>query len=189
MAAVPPKLSNAFGDFCDSVTLTPAFGQGTESWESESPMTMTDLPTRTLSTATTCSPGRLRRRPAPRFYRFPAPRWRAVEPAAMPPSQRRGAAQRVHHTNRGDETADGLVDEAFPTMSVTVRAEDDLDISRGDTICRRTTCRSASNEIGQVRMRTTPPLFPRRLPAQPAHRRFPLIDGASKRTVGAGMAN
>ncbi len=34
------------------------------------------------------------------------------------------------------ETADGPVDEAFPPMSVTVRLEDDLDVSRGDMICR-----------------------------------------------------
>ncbi|MCZ7425838.1 GTP-binding protein [Micromonospora sp. WMMA1949] len=34
------------------------------------------------------------------------------------------------------ETADGPVDEAFPPMSVTVRLTDELDISRGDMICR-----------------------------------------------------
>ncbi|MGV8908964.1 MAG: sulfate adenylyltransferase subunit 1 [Propionicimonas sp.] len=34
------------------------------------------------------------------------------------------------------ETADGEVDEAFPPMSVTVRLEDDIDVSRGDMICR-----------------------------------------------------
>ncbi|MFV2012920.1 MULTISPECIES: sulfate adenylyltransferase subunit 1 [unclassified Micromonospora] len=34
------------------------------------------------------------------------------------------------------ETADGPVDEAFPPMSVTVRLTDELDISRGDLICR-----------------------------------------------------
>jgi len=34
------------------------------------------------------------------------------------------------------ETADGPVDEAFPPMSVTMRLADDLDISRGDMICR-----------------------------------------------------
>jgi bifunctional enzyme CysN/CysC len=34
------------------------------------------------------------------------------------------------------ETADGPVDEAFPPMSVTVRLEDEIDISRGDMICR-----------------------------------------------------
>ena len=32
------------------------------------------------------------------------------------------------------ETFDGPVDAAFPTMSVTVRLEDDLDISRGDML-------------------------------------------------------
>ena len=34
------------------------------------------------------------------------------------------------------DTADGPVDEAFAPMSVTVRLEDDLDVSRGDMICR-----------------------------------------------------
>lgn len=36
----------------------------------------------------------------------------------------------------GIETADGPVDEAFAPMSVTVRLADDLDVSRGDMICR-----------------------------------------------------
>ena len=34
------------------------------------------------------------------------------------------------------ETADGEVDEAFPPMSVTIRLEDEIDVSRGDMICR-----------------------------------------------------
>ncbi|MGH3678909.1 MAG: sulfate adenylyltransferase subunit 1 [Natronosporangium sp.] len=34
------------------------------------------------------------------------------------------------------ETADGPVEEAFPPMSVTVRLADELDVSRGDLICR-----------------------------------------------------
>jgi bifunctional enzyme CysN/CysC len=34
------------------------------------------------------------------------------------------------------ETADGPVDEAYPPMSVIVRLTDDLDVSRGDMICR-----------------------------------------------------
>jgi bifunctional enzyme CysN/CysC len=34
------------------------------------------------------------------------------------------------------DTFDGPVDEAFPPMSVTVRLADDIDISRGDMICR-----------------------------------------------------
>jgi sulfate adenylyltransferase large subunit len=34
------------------------------------------------------------------------------------------------------DTLDGPIDEAFPPMSVTIRLEDDLDISRGDMICR-----------------------------------------------------
>ncbi|UQU65555.1 sulfate adenylyltransferase subunit CysN [Couchioplanes caeruleus] len=34
------------------------------------------------------------------------------------------------------DTADGPVDEAFPPMSVTVRLTDEIDISRGDMMCR-----------------------------------------------------
>ena len=34
------------------------------------------------------------------------------------------------------ETADGPLAEAFPPMSVTVRLEDELDVSRGDMLCR-----------------------------------------------------
>jgi len=34
------------------------------------------------------------------------------------------------------DTADGPVDEAYPPMSVTVRLADELDVSRGDLICR-----------------------------------------------------
>jgi len=34
------------------------------------------------------------------------------------------------------DTADGPVDAAFPPMSVTIRLEDELDVSRGDMICR-----------------------------------------------------
>jgi len=34
------------------------------------------------------------------------------------------------------ETADGPLQEAFPPLSVTVRLEDELDVSRGDMLCR-----------------------------------------------------
>jgi sulfate adenylyltransferase subunit 1 (EFTu-like GTPase family) len=33
------------------------------------------------------------------------------------------------------DTYDGEIDAAFPTMSVTLRLEDDVDVSRGDMIC------------------------------------------------------
>ncbi|MGB6002992.1 MAG: GTP-binding protein [Ornithinimicrobium sp.] len=39
-------------------------------------------------------------------------------------------------TIAGIDVFDEEVDEAFPPMSVTVRLEDDLDVSRGDMICR-----------------------------------------------------
>jgi bifunctional enzyme CysN/CysC len=34
------------------------------------------------------------------------------------------------------DTFDGPVEEAFPPMSVTIRLEDDIDVSRGDMLCR-----------------------------------------------------
>ena len=39
-------------------------------------------------------------------------------------------------TIAGIDTADGPVEEAFPPMAVTVRLTDNIDISRGDMICR-----------------------------------------------------
>ena len=36
----------------------------------------------------------------------------------------------------GIDTADGPIDAAFPPMAVTVRLADDIDVSRGDMICR-----------------------------------------------------
>jgi bifunctional enzyme CysN/CysC len=36
----------------------------------------------------------------------------------------------------GIDTADGPVEEAYPPMSVTVRLEDEIDVGRGDLICR-----------------------------------------------------
>jgi bifunctional enzyme CysN/CysC len=45
------------------------------------------------------------------------------------------------------ETADGPVAEAFAPMSVTVRLEDNLDVSRGDMICRPHNAPAASQEV------------------------------------------
>ncbi|MGK5442330.1 sulfate adenylyltransferase subunit CysN [Micromonospora sp. URMC 105] len=45
------------------------------------------------------------------------------------------------------ETADGPVAEAFPPMSVTVRLEDEIDISRGDMICRPNNAPAVSQDI------------------------------------------
>jgi bifunctional enzyme CysN/CysC len=39
-------------------------------------------------------------------------------------------------TIRSIDTADGPVDEAFPPMSVTLTLDDDVDVSRGDMLCR-----------------------------------------------------
>ncbi|WP_033343715.1 sulfate adenylyltransferase subunit CysN [Catenuloplanes japonicus] len=45
------------------------------------------------------------------------------------------------------DTADGPVAQAFPPMSVTVRLEDEIDISRGDMICRPHNQPSAAQDI------------------------------------------
>ncbi|HSC92839.1 MAG TPA: GTP-binding protein [Gaiellaceae bacterium] len=53
--------------------------------------------------------------------------WRAGDEVVVLPSGRRS---RVAHV----ETADGELEEAVPPMSVVVRLEDDLDVSRGDLL-------------------------------------------------------
>jgi bifunctional enzyme CysN/CysC len=45
------------------------------------------------------------------------------------------------------ETFDGPVDEATPPMSVTMRLEDEVDISRGDLICRPRNAPTAAREL------------------------------------------
>ncbi len=45
------------------------------------------------------------------------------------------------------DTPDGAVDQAFPPMAVTMLLEDELDISRGDMICRPTNQPSANNRF------------------------------------------
>lgn len=50
-------------------------------------------------------------------------------------------------TVAGIETADGPVEEAFSPMSVTVRLADDLDVSRGDMICRLNNAPTPTQDI------------------------------------------
>jgi bifunctional enzyme CysN/CysC len=45
------------------------------------------------------------------------------------------------------DTPDGAVDQAFPPMAVTMLLEDELDVSRGDMICRPSNQPSASNRF------------------------------------------
>ena len=45
------------------------------------------------------------------------------------------------------DTADGPIDEAFPPMSVSLRLEDDIDVSRGDMICRPHNQPTVSHDI------------------------------------------
>jgi bifunctional enzyme CysN/CysC len=47
----------------------------------------------------------------------------------------------------GIETADGPVEQAFPPMAVTVRLTDEIDISRGDLICRPNNTPSVTQDI------------------------------------------
>ncbi|MFD0595697.1 sulfate adenylyltransferase subunit CysN [Catellatospora coxensis] len=47
----------------------------------------------------------------------------------------------------GIDTADGPVAEAFPPMSVTVRLDDEIDISRGDMICRPNNAPTPAQDI------------------------------------------
>ncbi|MBA2768874.1 MAG: sulfate adenylyltransferase, partial [Sporichthyaceae bacterium] len=57
---------------------------------------------------------------------------------------------------------DRELDEAYPPMSVTVRLEDDLDVSRGDMICRPQNAPSPSQDIdAMVCWMTNEPLRPR----------------------------
>jgi bifunctional enzyme CysN/CysC len=50
-------------------------------------------------------------------------------------------------TIRSIETADGPVDEAFSSMSVTVRLTDEIDVSRGDMICRVNNAPAVTQDI------------------------------------------
>ena len=145
----------------------------------------------------------------------------------------------------GIDAFEGPVEEAFPPMSVTVRLEDDIDVSRGDMICRphnmphvsqdvdamvswmsetklvpgqmlaikhttrmtraqvrdvqyrldvNTLHRDASvtelglNDIGRIQLRTMVPLFIDAYKRNRTTGGFILIDEATNRTVGAGMA-
>ncbi len=45
------------------------------------------------------------------------------------------------------DTFDGPLDEAFPPMSVTIRLADDLDVSRGDMICRTRNAPTATQDL------------------------------------------
>ena len=59
------------------------------------------------------------------------------------------------------DTADGPLEEATPPMSVTIRLTDDLDVSRGDMICRL-----HNRPAGRPRRRRDALLVQRRRPAQ-----------------------
>jgi sulfate adenylyltransferase subunit 1 len=63
---------------------------------------------------------------------------------------------------QGIDMFDKEIDEAFPPMSVTVRLEDDVDVSRGDMICRPQNAPKPSQDIdAMICWMTTEPLRPR----------------------------
>jgi bifunctional enzyme CysN/CysC/sulfate adenylyltransferase subunit 1 len=65
-------------------------------------------------------------------------------------------------TIAGIDMFDSEIDEAFPPMSVTVRLADDLDVSRGDMICRPQNAPAPSQDIdAMVCWMTNAPLRPR----------------------------
>ena len=62
----------------------------------------------------------------------------------------------------GIDLFDQEIDEAFPPMSVTVRLEDDVDVSRGDMICRPQNAPKPSQDIdAMICWMTNEPLRPR----------------------------
>jgi sulfate adenylyltransferase large subunit len=62
----------------------------------------------------------------------------------------------------GIDLFDTEIDEAFPPMSVTVRLEDDVDVSRGDMICRPANAPKPSQDIDAMVCWMSPnPLQPR----------------------------
>jgi len=62
----------------------------------------------------------------------------------------------------GIDMFDKQIDEAYPPMSVTVRLEDDVDVSRGDMICRPQNAPKPSQDIdAMICWMTNEPLRPR----------------------------
>jgi bifunctional enzyme CysN/CysC len=63
----------------------------------------------------------------------------------------------------GIDTFDGPLEEAYPPLSVVLRLEDDVDVSRGDMICRAHNHPSPTREIeAMVCWMSERPLQPRR---------------------------
>ena len=73
-------------------------------------------------------------------------------------------------TVAGIDTFDGPVDEAFPPMSVTIRLTDDIDVSRGDLICRPMNQPTVGQDLdAMVAWMTERPAEARGLPGPQAH--------------------
>jgi len=69
--------------------------------------------------------------------------WRPGDEVLVLPSGRRSRISRI-------DTYDGPVAEAFPPMSMTLLLEDDLDVSRGDLLCRPHDAPKAARAIEAV---------------------------------------
>ena len=68
------------------------------------------------------------------------------------------------------DSFDGPVEEAFPPMSVVMRLEEDLDVSRGDVICRPHNQPIVGQDIdAMVCWMIDRPRAARRLPGAEAH--------------------
>jgi bifunctional enzyme CysN/CysC len=66
--------------------------------------------------------------------------WRAGDEVLVLPSGGRSVVKSV-------DTHDGALEEAFPPMTVSIRLTDDLDVSRGDMLCRPHNRPEMSREI------------------------------------------
>ena len=91
---------------------------------------------------------RPRDRGAPRLPRLRAARSRRASCAPATTSSCCRAA-RTRRSQRID-TFDGPVEEAYPPMSVTVHLADDLDVSRGDMICRPHNQPASSRDVDAI---------------------------------------
>ena len=92
----------------------------------------------------------------------------------------------------GIDTMDGPLDEAYPPLSVTLRLEDDVDVSRYridvNSLHRDEEATALSlNEIGRLRLRLSSPLFLDEYRRNRVTGSFILIDESTNDTVAAGM--
>ena len=139
-------------------------------------------------------------RPQPRRRPVPGPvrrsgrsRTTSSTTAATPGPSRRACSSRATRSWRcrrassrrspAIDTADGEVDEAFPPMAVTITLADELDISRGDMLCRPHNMPTVAQDIDAMVcwMDETAPLAKGRKYADQAHDPLGASDGPRAR--------